>query len=113
MTDSLSIIIPAKNEQLALPGVLDGIISSCSPLEIIVVDDGSTDETASVAARDGVRVISHPYSKGNGAAIKTGVRAAKGDILLFMDADGQHDPQDIPRLLAKLEEGYDLVVGSR
>jgi len=58
-------------------------------------------------------VISHPYSKGNGAAIKAGVRAAKGDILLFMDADGQHDPQDIPRLLAKLNEGFDLVVGSR
>jgi len=113
MTDSLSIIIPAKNEQLSLPDVLDGISSSCSPLEIIVVDDGSTDETAKVAARDGVKVISHPYSKGNGAAIKAGVRAAKGDILLFMDADGQHDPQDIPRLLAKLNEGFDLVVGSR
>lgn len=113
MTDSLSIIIPAKNERTSLPGVLDEIFSCCSPLEVIVVDDGSTDGTAAAASREGVKVIKHPYSKGNGAAIKSGARAARGDILLFMDADGQHDPQDIPRLLAKLQEGYDLVVGAR
>ncbi|SFM88761.1 glycosyltransferase family 2 protein [Marinobacter pelagius] len=113
MRDSLSIIIPAKNEQSSLPGVLDGIFSCCTPLEVIVVDDGSTDGTASAASREGVKVIRHPYSKGNGAAIKAGARAAKGKTLLFMDADGQHDPRDIPRLLEKLYEGYDLVVGAR
>lgn len=113
MRDSLSIIIPAKNEQASLPAVLDGIFSCCTPLEVIVVDDGSTDGTASAASREGVKVIRHPYSKGNGAAIKAGARAAKGKALLFMDADGQHDPRDIPRLLEKLDEGYDLVVGAR
>ena len=63
--------------------------------------------------RLGVRVISHPYQKGNGAAIKTGARHATGDIIVFMDGDGQHRPEDIPRLLAKLDEGYDMVVGAR
>lgn len=113
MTDSLSIIIPAKNEQSSLPSLLDEIFSCCNPLEVIVVDDGSTDDTATAASREGVKVLRHSYSKGNGAAIKSGARAARGDTLLFMDADGQHSPQDIPRLLSKLEEGYDLVVGAR
>ncbi len=81
--------------------------------EIIVVDDGSEDATAVLAQEAGARVISHPYSKGNGAAVKTGARAARGEILVFMDADGQHRPEDIPRLLAKLEEGYDMAVGAR
>jgi glycosyltransferase involved in cell wall biosynthesis len=79
----------------------------------LVINDGSTDNTAQVAAAAGAKVVTHPYSKGNGAAIKTGARAAKGAILVFMDADGQHDPADIPRLLAKLDEGYDMVVGAR
>src|SRR5690606_27003617 len=81
--------------------------------EVIVVDDGSTDDTATVAAEQGASVLSSPYSMGNGAAIKRGARAATGDILVFMDADGQHDPAHIPALLAKLEEGYDMVVGAR
>jgi glycosyltransferase involved in cell wall biosynthesis len=80
---------------------------------VIVVDDGSTDGTAERALAAGARVVSHPYSKGNGAAIKTGARTATGEIIVFMDADGQHDPADIPRLLAKIDEGYDLVVGAR
>ena len=81
--------------------------------EIIVVDDGSTDETAKVCDNVGVVMVSQPYSKGNGAAIKIGARVATGDNIVFMDADGQHDPADIERLLSKVEEGYDLVVGAR
>jgi glycosyltransferase involved in cell wall biosynthesis len=81
--------------------------------EVIVVNDGSTDATAAVAEQAGAQVVSKPYGMGNGAAIKTGARAALGDVLVFMDADGQHDPADIPRLLAKLGEGYDMAVGAR
>ena len=77
-------------------------------IEIIVVNDGSTDSTQEVAEQAGARVILHPYSKGNGAAIKTGARSAIGDIIVFMDADGQHDPNDIPRLINAIEQGYDL-----
>jgi glycosyltransferase involved in cell wall biosynthesis len=81
--------------------------------ELVVVDDGSTDATAQVAADAGARVVRHPYSMGNGAAIKSGARAAKGEILVFMDADGQHSPEDIAPLLARLDEGFDMVVGAR
>ncbi len=82
-------------------------------VEIIVVDDGSTDNTAVSAKDAGATVISHSYSKGNGAAVKTGAREASGDILVFMDADGQHDCNDIPRLIDRLTEGVDMVVGAR
>lgn len=81
--------------------------------EIIVVDDGSTDNTDEICRNHGVKVISHRYSIGNGAAVKTGARNASGEILLFMDADGQHQPEDISRLLEELGEGYDMVVGAR
>jgi glycosyltransferase involved in cell wall biosynthesis len=81
--------------------------------ELVVVDDGSTDATAQVAADAGARVVRHPYSMGNGAAIKSGARAAKGEILVFMDADGQHSPEDIAPLLARLDDGFDMVVGAR
>ena len=81
--------------------------------QIIVVDDGSTDGTAQVCRDAGVEVISHPYSKGNGAAVKTGARAAGGDYVVFMDGDGQHSPADIGRLLAEIDKGYDLVIGAR
>lgn len=109
----LSVILPAKNEEKSIAAVVQGIRHVCPQAEIIVVDDGSTDNTASLAAAAGATIVSHPYSKGNGAAVKTGARAAQGDSLVFMDADGQHDPEDIPRLLVKLAEGYDLVVGAR
>jgi glycosyltransferase involved in cell wall biosynthesis len=109
----LSVILPAKNEEKSISAVVEGIRHVCPQAEIIVVDDGSTDNTATLAAAAGATVVRHPYSKGNGAAVKSGARAAQGDSLVFLDADGQHDPQDIPRLLAKLSEGYDLVVGAR
>src|SRR5690554_3425708 len=110
---TLSIVLPAKNEAAAIGNTVAGIVALLPNAEVIVVNDGSTDNTLEVAQAAGARVISHPYSKGNGAAIKTGARAATGDIIVFMDADGQHDPADIPRLLARLEEGHDMVVGAR
>lgn len=110
---SLSIVLPAKNEAGAIQGVIKSVRSHCSDAEILVVDDGSTDETVAIAQTLGARVISHPYSMGNGAAIKTGARSAQGDIVVFMDADGQHDPADIPRLVAEIDRGFDMVVGAR
>ncbi len=109
----LSIILPARNEAGAVGSTVAAIRAFYPEAEIIVVNDGSTDSTAGVARQAGATVISKPYGMGNGAAIKTGARAARGDILVFMDADGQHDPADIPRLLAKLREGFDMAVGAR
>ena len=110
---SLSIILPARNEAENLPGLLRQLAAAHTGAEIIVVDDGSTDTTTQVAHMSGARVIRHPYTMGNGAAVKSGARAARGDNLVFMDADGQHDPADVMRLLKKLEDGYDMVVGAR
>ena len=109
----ISVVLPAKNESAAIGQTITKIRSLQLDTEIIVVNDGSTDNTAQVAEQAGAKVVTHPYSKGNGAAIKTGARTAIGDVIIFMDADGQHDPQDIPRLLEKFEQGYDLVVGAR
>jgi glycosyltransferase involved in cell wall biosynthesis len=109
----ISIILPAKNEAAALKDLLPRLTAAQPGAEIIVVDDGSTDETRAVCASNGVACLSSPYSMGNGAAIKRGARAAQGDILVFMDGDGQHDPADIARLVSRLEEGFDMVVGAR
>ncbi|MGH8111433.1 MAG: glycosyltransferase family 2 protein [Rhodanobacteraceae bacterium] len=109
----LSIILPAKNEAAALAGLLPALRAAQPEAEIIVSDDGSSDHTAALCAEHGVTRLGTPYSMGNGAAIKRGARAATGDVFVFMDADGQHDPADIPRLVAKLDEGYDMVVGAR
>jgi glycosyltransferase involved in cell wall biosynthesis len=111
--NTLSIILPAKNEALALKELLPRLRSAQSSAEIVVVDDGSTDDTRMLCENHGVLCLSSPYSMGNGAAIKRGARAAKGSLLVFMDADGQHDPADVARLLEKIEEGYDMVVGAR
>ena len=109
----ISIVLPAKNEARAILNTILSIKQLLPAAEIIVVNDGSTDNTKEISESAGAKVVTHPYSKGNGAAIKTGARSATGDIIVFMDADGQHDPQDIPRLIAKIEQGYDLVVGAR
>lgn len=109
----ITIVLPAKNEAKNITGVLQSINALKLNAEILVINDGSSDNTAELAKKEGARVISHPYSQGNGAAIKTGARNALGEILIFMDSDGQHNPMDIPDFLQKLEEGYDMVVGAR
>lgn len=109
----VSIVIPAKDEELGLAILLPELVQLYPEAEIIVVNDGSSDTTKEVAEAAGANVISHPYAKGNGAAVKSGARAAKGDFIVFMDGDGQHSAADVGRLLAKVEEGYDLVVGAR
>lgn len=109
----ISIILPAKNEADGLRKTLPALRGIIPDAELIVVDDGSGDATPQVAAEHGATVLGAPYSMGNGAAIKRGARHASGEILVFMDADGQHDPACIPRLLERLEQGYDMVVGAR
>ena len=109
----VTVIMPAKNEAEGLRQTLPRLHAQLPEAELIVVDDGSSDGTALVAVEAGGRALTSPYSMGNGAAIKRGARAASGEVLVFMDADGQHDPAHIPRLLAKLAEGYDMVVGAR
>lgn len=109
----LSIILPAKNESAALSDLLPKLRAAQPEAEIIVVNDGSTDDTVQVCTANSVKLLTQRYSMGNGAAIKRGTREATGDTLVFMDGDGQHDPADIARLVAKLDEGYDMVVGAR
>ncbi len=111
--ETLSIVLPAKDEADSLRRLLPELRRCMPDAEILVVNDGSRDETEEVSRAAGVKVVSHPYSLGNGAAVKTGARYAAGDILIFMDADGQHDSADIPRLLEKLAEGYEMVIGAR
>lgn len=110
---SLSIIIPAKNESGAIASVVATAREHYPDAEIIVVNDGSTDDTAAVASEAGATVVSHPESLGNGAAIKSGARAATGEILAFMDGDGQHDAGELAPLIAKLDEGFEMAVGAR
>lgn len=110
---AISIVIPAKNEGENLKSLLPELVSLYSQAEIIVVNDGSTDNTTEICEQNEVKVISHVYSKGNGASIKTGARAATGDVIVFMDGDGQHQPADIDRLLETLQDGADMVVGAR
>jgi glycosyltransferase involved in cell wall biosynthesis len=113
MARDISIILPAKNEAESLRILLPRLRQRYPEEEIIVVNDGSGDNTAEICNQNHVSVVSHVYSMGNGAAIKTGARNASGDILVFMDADGQHDPADIDRLLEKLDAGFDMAVGAR
>lgn len=109
----VTIIIPAFNEAAVIGKVLQDIRSvDLGKTEILLVDDGSTDGTADVARAAGARVIRHPYNVGNGAAVKTGLRNARGRFLVLMDGDGQHKASDLPALVRGLEE-YDMVVGSR
>ena len=109
---TLSIVIPAYNEATGIRAVLSRICADYPDAEIIVVDDGSTDGTGDQLADLPVRVIWHPYNKGNGASVKTGIRAAHGDFVLLLDADGQQNPDDIDKLLTHTGV-YDLIVGAR
>ena len=111
--ESLSIVLPAKNEAVGLRKLLPVLRELYPQAEIIVVNDGSTDDTGAVTEECGATRVDHPYSMGNGAAIKSGTRHANGDVIVFMDGDGQHKPEDIPRLLEKLGAGYDMAVGAR
>ena len=107
-----SIVIPAKNEAAGLKQLLPELLN-LDATEILVVDDGSSDATKAVCKKHSIKCISHPYAKGNGAAIKTGAKNAENDVIVFMDADGQHKPEDIQSLLKRMEEGFDMVVGAR
>jgi glycosyltransferase involved in cell wall biosynthesis len=109
----LSIVLPARNEAPALQRLLPVLRGQFPQAQIIVVNDGSSDDTSALCERHRVQEVRHRYSIGNGGAVKSGARAARGEVIVFMDADGQHDPADIPRLLGRLAEGYDMVVGAR
>jgi glycosyltransferase involved in cell wall biosynthesis len=109
---AVSVIVPACNEAGAIESVVRELLAAGRWHEILVVDDGSTDETGAIAARAGARVLRHPYTKGNGAAVKTGLRGATGEYVLIVDGDGQHQPADALRLVARLGD-FDLVVGAR
>ena len=109
---STTVVIPAFNEGSVIATVVSDLMDIGPWHEIVVVDDGSTDDTSTRATDAGARVIRHPYNQGNGAAVKSGIRAASGEYVLIMDGDGQHRPHDAPRLLAKIGE-YDLAVGAR
>ncbi|HEC20367.1 MAG TPA: glycosyltransferase family 2 protein [Gammaproteobacteria bacterium] len=108
-----NIVIPAKNEAEGLTLLLPQLVAMTAAEKIIVVDDGSTDGTADICRQHGVTLISHPYSMGNGAAIKSGARQANETVTIFMDADGQHNPADIHRLLDAIKTGYDMAIGAR
>jgi len=112
LAEQTSVVVPAFNEEAAIGLLIAELLTVARWGEILVIDDGSTDDTAQQARTAGARVISHPYNKGNGAAVKTGIREASGACILIIDADGQHQPADAARLVAHLG-AYDLVVGAR
>ena len=109
---AVSIVIPAYNEADAIASLVSTLQDAARWHEVIVVDDGSADATASNATAAGARVVRHPYNKGNGAAVKSGIRAATGDYILILDGDGQHRPEDALRIVSRLGD-YDLVIGAR
>ena len=108
----VSVIIPALNEEGSIGSLVEKVRAIDDTYRVLVIDDGSSDRTAEEAEAAGAKVYRHPYNIGNGAAVKSGIREADGDIFVFMDGDGQHDPADIPRLLKHMP-AYDLVVGAR
>jgi glycosyltransferase involved in cell wall biosynthesis len=109
---AVSVVIPAYNEEQAIGEVVRDLLARQSWREVLVVDDGSSDRTAERAAEAGARVIRHPYNKGNGAAVKTGIREARGEVVLLLDADGQHAPEDAEALVRAVGE-YDMAIGAR
>ncbi len=112
VAEQTSVVVPAFNEQVAIGPLIAELLTVARWREVLVIDDGSADDTALQARAAGARVISHPYNKGNGAAVKTGIREASGACILIIDADGQHRPADAVRLVGHLG-AYDLVVGAR
>src|ERR1700694_5098175 len=112
LTSQTSIVIPAFNEAGSIGPLVSALSGAASWHEVLVIDDGSTDATGDQASAAGARVIRHPYNKGNGAAVKTGIRQAMGRFILIVDADGQHRPADAARLVSHLD-AYDLVIGAR
>ena len=109
----ISVVIPAYKEARVIGTVIKGVRSILQDrCEVIVVDDGSPDETGKAAQEAGAMVVRHPYNMGNGAAVKSGLRAAEGDVIVLMDGDGQHKPEDIPRLLEQIGP-FDMVIGAR
>ncbi len=111
---NLTIVLPARNEAAALRTLLPDLRARFPDAEILLVDDASEDETAQIGHDNGCRVVSHPYRIGNGAAVKTGIRMASGQVIALMDADGQHRPEDLEKLLERFEAGsFDMVVGTR
>ncbi|MDE1462808.1 glycosyltransferase family 2 protein [Spartinivicinus poritis] len=111
--NKLSIVIPCKDDGSKLELLLEKIIEQKINAEILVVNDGSKDNTSGICAKYNVKEVTHPYNKGNGASIKSGANSASGDILVFMDADNQHDPKYIKQMLEKLESGYDMIIAAR
>ena len=109
---AVSVVIPAYNEEEAIGEVVTAALSRAGWREVLVVDDGSGDRTAERAQAAGARVVRHPYNKGNGAAVKTGIREAQGEVVLLLDADGQHDPAEMLRLTAPVGV-FDMVIGAR
>jgi glycosyltransferase involved in cell wall biosynthesis len=112
LPEQTSVVIPAFNEADVIGDVVAALARSAAWHEILVVDDGSADRTGAAAEAAGARVVRHPYNKGNGASVKSGIREATGEYILIIDADGQHPPEDAARLVSRLGE-YDLVVGAR
>jgi glycosyltransferase involved in cell wall biosynthesis len=108
----VSVVIPAFDEEEGIADVVAGMLSRAPWCEVLVVDDGSSDGTAERAAKAGARVVRHPYNKGNGAAVKTGIREARGSVVLLMDADGQHAPEDAEAIVAPIGV-HDMVIGAR
>ena len=115
-TQGISVIIPAFNEEQGITSVIPALLAALNtnqqPFEVLLIDDGSTDRTAEISTRLGVTVLSHRTNKGYGASLKTGIRAAKYELIVMMDSDGQHDPADVLHLVEMAGE-YDMVVGTR
>jgi glycosyltransferase involved in cell wall biosynthesis len=109
---AITVVIPAFNEEGAIADVVTRVRAAGPWREVLVVDDGSTDRTAACAEEAGARVVRHPYNMGNGAAVKNGIREARSEVVLLMDADGQHDADDIARVIAGVG-AHDMVIGAR
>ncbi|MGC8657697.1 MAG: glycosyltransferase family 2 protein [Desulfomonilaceae bacterium] len=108
----VTVVIPAYNEEHTIEGVVSGILANMPSARVLVIDDGSDDETSLKASNAGAEIIRHPTNKGNGACLKTALRSLDGGIVAVLDADGQHNPAELPRILEQLKD-YDLVVGTR